>query len=76
VIQATTRIIVFGAPTGVLGGTKRVADALEVENKNTVLVDRDLPDFGKQVHPTGKKVYLVQAYPGTAMSSSVPALPG
>ena len=40
--------------------TKRAVDALEVEGKDAVFWDRDLAGFGVRVHPTGRKVYVVQ----------------
>ena len=40
---------------------KRAVDALEVEGKDAVFWDRDLAGFGVRVHPTGKKVYVVQS---------------
>lgn len=40
--------------------TKRAVDALEVEYKDAVFWDRDLAGFGVRVHPTGRKVYVVQ----------------
>ena len=39
---------------------KRAVDALEVEGKDAVFWDRDLAGFGVRVHPTGRKVYVVQ----------------
>ena len=41
--------------------TKRAVDALEVEGKDAVFWDRDLAGFGVRVHPTGRKVYVVQS---------------
>ena len=40
--------------------TKRAVDALKVEGKDAVFWDRDLAGFGVRVHPTGRKVYVVQ----------------
>ena len=41
--------------------SKRTVDALVVEGKDAVFWDRDLKGFGVRVHPSGRKVYLVQS---------------
>ena len=46
---------------GELRITKRAVDALEVEDRDAVFWDRDLPGFGVRVYPSGRKVYVVQA---------------
>ena len=40
--------------------SKRTIDALPVAGRDAVFWDRDLPGFGIRVHPSGRKVYLVQ----------------
>ncbi len=40
--------------------TKRAVDALAVAGKDAVFWDRDLKGFGVRVHPTGRKVFVVQ----------------
>ena len=39
--------------------SKRTVEALRVD-KDTIFWDRDLPGFGMRVHPSGRKVYIVQ----------------
>ena len=39
--------------------SKRTVEALTVD-KDTIFWDRDLPGFGVRVHPSGRKVYIVQ----------------
>ncbi len=39
--------------------SKRTVEALKVD-KDTIFWDRDLPGFGLRVHPSGRKVYIVQ----------------
>ena len=41
--------------------TKRSVDALSVEGKEAVFWDRRLPGFGVRVHPSGRKMYVVQS---------------
>jgi len=41
--------------------SKRVVDRLAVDDKDTVVWDRDLPGFGVRVYPSGRKVYVVQS---------------
>ena len=41
--------------------TKRIVDALSVEDRDTVFWDRDLPGFGIRVYPSGLKKYVVQS---------------
>ena len=36
-------------------------DRLAVDDKDTVVWDRDLPGFGVRVYPSGRKVYVVQS---------------
>ncbi len=40
--------------------SKRTIDALPAAGGDAVFWDRDLPGFGIRVHPSGRKVYLVQ----------------
>ena len=40
--------------------TKRIVDRLEVDDKDAVFWDRELPGFGLRVYPSGAKVYVVQ----------------
>ena len=40
--------------------TKRTVDALAVDGKDAVFWDRDLKGFGVRVHPSGRKVFVVQ----------------
>ena len=40
--------------------TKRTVDALAVSGKDAVFWDRDLKGFGIRVHPSGRKVFVVQ----------------
>ncbi len=40
--------------------TKRTVDALAVDGKDAVFWDRDLKGFGIRVHPSGRKVFVVQ----------------
>lgn len=54
-------------PTGKI--TKRTVDALKPNSDGAlVLWDEELPGFGCQVLPSGKKAYLVQYYLGTKKS--------
>ena len=39
--------------------SKRTVDALKVE-KDTLFWDSELTGFGVRVHPTGRKIYVVQ----------------
>ena len=41
--------------------TKRTVDALTVDEKDTVVWDRNLAGFGVRVHATGRKTYVVQS---------------
>ncbi len=41
--------------------TKRSVDALRAQHKDTLVWDRDLPGFGVRVHPSGRKVFVVQS---------------
>ena len=43
-----------------IGITKRMVDALSVDNGDTVFWDRDHRGFGVRVHATGRKAYVVQ----------------
>ena len=40
--------------------SRRTVEALAVD-KDTIFWDRELPGFGVRVHPSGRKVYIVQA---------------
>ncbi|MCY4406251.1 MAG: integrase arm-type DNA-binding domain-containing protein [Rhodospirillaceae bacterium] len=40
--------------------TKRIVDAFAVSGKDAVFWDRDLKGFGVRVHPSGRKVFVVQ----------------
>ena len=41
--------------------TKRVVNALRVDDKDAIFWDRDLVGFGVRVHANGRKVYVVQS---------------
>ena len=41
--------------------TKRTVDALTVNEKEIVFLDRDLAGFGVRVHATGRNTYVVQS---------------
>ena len=41
--------------------TARVARESKPQAKDTILFDRTLPGFGLRIHPSGRKVYIVQA---------------
>ena len=41
--------------------SKRIIDRLSVDNKDTVVWNRDLLGFGIRVYPSDAKVYVVQA---------------
>ena len=41
--------------------TPRLARETKPGDKDTILFDRTLPGFGLRVHPSGRKVYIVQA---------------
>ena len=41
--------------------SKRIVDGLAIESKDAVFWDRDLPDFGVRVYPSGAKVHVVQS---------------
>ncbi len=41
--------------------TKRSVEALRAPDKDTLFWDRDLAGFGVRVHPSGRKVYVVQS---------------
>ena len=40
--------------------TKRLARESKSNGKDTILFDKALPDFGLRIHPSGRKVYIVQ----------------
>ena len=41
--------------------TPRLARQSKPQAKDTFLFDRSLPGFGLRIHPSGRKVYIVQA---------------
>ena len=41
--------------------TPRLARESRPGDKDTILFDRSLPGFGLRIHPSGRKVYIVQA---------------
>ena len=41
--------------------TARLARESQPQTRDTILFDRSLPGFGLRIHPSGRKVYIVQA---------------
>ena len=41
--------------------TPRLARESRPQNKDTFLFDKSLPGFGLRIHPSGRKVWIVQA---------------